>query len=68
MRSLSVIRRNNNLFLRHAQKARINSDDALATALGHIQSRLKHVAEQESDLDSEIQACPNQTDCCVSVK
>ncbi|KAJ7940262.1 Spc98 family-domain-containing protein [Mycena leptocephala] len=38
----------------HAQKARINSRDALAEALQTSYRRLKHQAAQEPDLDQEI--------------
>ncbi|KAJ7094376.1 Spc98 family-domain-containing protein [Mycena epipterygia] len=38
----------------HAQKARINSRDALAEALQTSYRRLKHQAGQEKDLDQEI--------------
>ncbi|KAI0698574.1 Spc98 family-domain-containing protein [Cytidiella melzeri] len=45
----------------HAQKARINSNDSLATALDLIQARLKVIAANESDLDAEIHVALSQT-------
>ncbi|KAJ7068696.1 Spc98 family-domain-containing protein [Mycena amicta] len=39
----------------HAQKARINSRDALAEAFETCYQRLKHQAAQDKDLDQEIQ-------------
>ena len=39
----------------HAQKARVNSHDTLATALDYAVARLKLISSHESDLDADIQ-------------
>ncbi|KAI0092411.1 Spc98 family-domain-containing protein [Irpex rosettiformis] len=49
----------------HAEKARINSHDVLATALAHVRTRLKVISEHDSDLDAEIQASCGDTIPCL---